>query len=235
MGTPNQVNQLPEFPSHGDHDARLWAVGAFSGVVLGAYSKAMWTKSRMTDVVVIRNTEQQPVPQPQPTVAERIIAAKPLIVSQEVADIDAGGSQYPVPQATARITQQAPQPAVPAQRAPEPYWPGSAAARAVAEAYVPDRLSEADQQASLDATAELLSQVSQLRQEAGMPVHETVRAEAPVPVMAGAPALEVTPMQQVEQALPTDAPAAEMKYYKDVPVSELLEQIGYIHDEQGNN
>jgi hypothetical protein len=258
MGTPNQVNTLPEFPSHGDRDAWRWAVGAFSGVLLGAYSGAKLTESRISsDLHVIPAPRQQH----ERTVAERIINAQPLIVSPEAAAAETGGSsqspqqreeaakwtgshltnvqfipgpdRQPQPQSVAERIQRA-QPYIAPQPA-EPYWPGSRAARASAANYVPDKLSPADEKLSRDETERLLAEVDKYRQQVSMPVHQEAQAEVAAPVLVAVPEAASTPLQQVEQQLPAEGPNNDQLNFKGTPVTDLLEQIGHLHDQQGNN
>jgi hypothetical protein len=262
MGTPNQEIKFPELPNHGDREARLWAVGAFTTVLQGGYVKAKWTESRISSDLY--DVIPAPRQQQEQTVAQRIINATPLIVSQEVAAAEHGGSQAPrqedvakwsgsrltdarvieaparqaaQSQQTAAQIIQGSQPYIPTQRASEPYWPGSRAAQAAAAAYVPERLSAADEQASRAETAKLLEEVERLREEAGMPAGHTVEATTPAPVMVAEPeAIVTTPLQQAEQLLPADNGA--YPNYKGTPVDALLEQIGYLHDnpqDQENN
>lgn len=228
MGTPNQEFTLPELPHHGDRDARDWSEQALAGVILRAYSNAMWTKSRLTDVIL---NAQPYVPQaPEAVTVTDSEQQAPRAQSEAArwtgshltnAQVIPGPDRQPQPQTVAERIQQA-KPFIAPQPSTEPYWNGSMAARAAAASYVPDRLSPQDEAASKAEIDRLMAEVDEYRAKAGMPVHAAIQAEAPV-----------TPMQQVEAALPAEDGA--YPNYNGTPVDALLEQIGYLHDEQENN
>lgn len=238
MGTPNQEFTLPELPHHGDRDARDWSEQALSGVILRAYSNAMWTKSRLIDVilnsrpyvpqapeaVVVTDSEQQ-APRAQSE------AAKWTGSRLTNAQVIPGPNRQP--QTVAERIQQA-QPLIASQQpAPKPYWEGSRAARAAAASYEPARLSPTDEEASRAEVARLLAEVDEYRERAGMPVNHHVEPEATAPVAVAEPNAQPAPMQQVEQQLPADDTAG--LNYNGKPVDTLLAEIGYLHDEQGSN
>ena len=240
MGTPNQEFTLPELPHHGDHDARIWSEQAFSGVILTAYTNAMLTKSRLTDVifnsvpyvppvpevVTVTDNSEQPVPRAQSE------AAKWTGSHLTDAQVIPGPDRQPQPQTVAERIQQA-KPIIASQSSAQPYWGGSMAARAAAAAYVPNKLSPTDEQASRDEIARLLAEVDEYRERAGMPVSHSVETETVAPLAVTEPVMQSTPMRQVEQQLPTDN-TSDLNF-NGKPVDTLLAEIGYLHDEQESN
>lgn len=239
MGTPNQESTLPELPHHGDHDARAWSEQALSGVILRAYTNAMWTKSRLVDVIVNSRPYVPPVPEVA-TVADveqrtpRAQTEAARWTGSHLTDVQVipGPDRQPQPQTVAEHIQQA-TPIIAPRPATGPYWSGSIAARAAAAAYVPDRLSPTDEQASRNEVERLLAEVNEYRDRAGMPVSHPVEAETVAPVVTAEPVMQSAPMRQVEQQLSADG-TSEINF-NGKPYDTLLEEIGYLHDEQESN
>jgi hypothetical protein len=234
MGTPNQEFTLPELPHHGDHDARIWSELALSGVILRAYTNAMWTRSRLVDIIANSMPYVPPVPEVATVETPRAQTEAARWTGSRLTDAQVipGPDRRPQPQTVAERIQHA-TPIIVPRPATGPYWSGSIAAREAAAAYVPDRLSPTDEQASRNEVERLLAEVNQYRDRAGMPVSHTVEAETVAPVVAAEPVMQSAPMRQVEQQLPADDMSA--LHFNGKPVDTLLEEIGYLHDEQESN
>lgn len=224
MGTPDKSYKIPELSQLG-RDAEAWALQALAGVELQAYTNAKWAQSRMADLHVAPNIQQQPPKrrsEPYRGGSQAVRAQVAAYVPDTLSPEDKRRSIDETAKLLKQVGTYQKQAGMPVEHQIESAVETSTAEDQTrpTQAYSPEPISDAE---AFNSIEENYDQTATSAPAVEMRTSDEL-------VAATVPELQ-TPMRHVEEQLPFNNVQPN---YKGTPVSQILDEIGYIHDQAGD-